>query len=170
MNKLIVRFALTSVGNDLLGSIDWIMKPPVLRLAEPPPKPMASVAQRGCCCARQWLAAPGELSRVQRYPPTVRRGNLTYREIIARMTGTLFTFMQTLIKVSITLRSRMNAQLSQQRFWPWHEDRLVTMIPLIPHNLYMSFKSLSLHCGLGYILISLIPHHAVSKPTRTSNV
>ena len=48
-----------------------------------------------------------------------------------------------------TLQSLMNAKLSPHRFWPFHENGLIKTIQTIPHNLYVSFKSASLYCGLG---------------------
>ena len=48
-----------------------------------------------------------------------------------------------------TLQSMMNAKLSPHRFWPCHENGLIKTIKTIPHNLYVSFKSPSLYCGLG---------------------
>ena len=39
--------------------------------------------------------------------------------------------------------------LSPHRFWPCHENGLIKMIQPIPNNLYVSFKSASLYCGLG---------------------
>ena len=47
----------------------------------------------------------------------------------------------------------MSAKLSQQRFWPCHENRLITSIQTIPHNIYVSFKLTSLYCGLRIILV-----------------
>ena len=48
-----------------------------------------------------------------------------------------------------TLQSLMNTKLSPHRFWPCHESGLIKTIQTIPHNLYVSFKSASLYCGLG---------------------
>ena len=45
--------------------------------------------------------------------------------------------------------SPIYAKLSQHRFWHSHENSLIKMIQTIPHNLYVSVKSASLHCGLG---------------------
>ena len=47
----------------------------------------------------------------------------------------------------------MNAKLSPHRFWPCHENGLIKTIQTIPHNLYLSFKSASLYCGLRLILV-----------------
>ena len=48
-----------------------------------------------------------------------------------------------------TLQSLTNTKLSSQRFWPCHENGLIKTLQTIPHNLYVSFKSASLYCGLG---------------------
>ena len=48
-----------------------------------------------------------------------------------------------------TLQSLTNTKLSPHRFWPCHEIGLIKTIPMIPHNLYVSFKSASLYCGPG---------------------
>ena len=58
----------------------------------------------------------------------------------------------------------MNAKLSLDRFWPCHENRL---IKTIPHNLYVSFKSASLYCGLRLVLV--YPNSLV-KGTQLSNL
>ena len=55
--------------------------------------------------------------------------------------------------VFTTLQSIMNAKLSLQGFWHCHENRLIKTIQMIPHNLYVSFKSASLYCGLRLILV-----------------
>ena len=47
----------------------------------------------------------------------------------------------------------MNANLSKQRFWHCHENRLIKTIQTIPHNLYVSVKLTSLYCGLRLILV-----------------
>ena len=52
-----------------------------------------------------------------------------------------------------TLQSWMNTKLSLHRFWPCHENGLIKTIQTIPHNLYVSFKSASLYCGLRIILV-----------------
>ena len=52
-----------------------------------------------------------------------------------------------------TLQSLMNTKLSQHRFWPCHENRLIKTIQTIPHNLYVSFKLTSLYGGLRIILV-----------------
>ena len=52
-----------------------------------------------------------------------------------------------------TLQSKMNAKLSPQRFWAYHENGLIKTIQPIPHNLYVSFKLTSLYCGLRIILV-----------------
>ena len=52
-----------------------------------------------------------------------------------------------------TLQSIVNAKLSLQGFWHCHENRLIKTIQTIPHNLYVSFKSASLYCGLRLILV-----------------
>ena len=61
--------------------------------------------------------------------------------------------MLTIFHVSIThttLQSLKNTRLSPHRFWPCHETGLyIKTIQTIPHNLYVSLKSASLHCGLG---------------------
>ena len=49
------------------------------------------------------------------------------------------------LKVSTTLQSIMNANLSQHRFWHCHENRLIKTIQAIPHNLYVSSKLASLY-------------------------
>ena len=46
-----------------------------------------------------------------------------------------------------TLQSLMNTKVSP--FWPCHENGLIKTLQKIPHNLYVSFKSASLYCGLG---------------------
>ena len=51
--------------------------------------------------------------------------------------------------IPTTLQSMMNAKLSLHRFWPCHENGLFETIQMIPHNLYVSFKSASLYYGLG---------------------
>ena len=48
-----------------------------------------------------------------------------------------------------TLQSLTNTKLGPHRFWPCLENGLIKTIPAIPHNLYVSFKSTSLYCGLG---------------------
>ena len=58
---------------------------------------------------------------------------------------------------STALQSMMNAKLSPHRFWPCHENGLITTIQTIPHNLYVSFKSTSLYCGLRIILVDPNP-------------
>ena len=52
-----------------------------------------------------------------------------------------------------TLQSMINAKLSQHRFWPCHENRIIETIQTLPHNLYVSFKVTSLYCGLRLILV-----------------
>ena len=47
----------------------------------------------------------------------------------------------------------MNAKLSLHVFWHCHENGLIKTIQTIPHNLYVSFKSASLYCGLRLILV-----------------
>ena len=47
----------------------------------------------------------------------------------------------------------MNAKVSQQKSWPYHENGLIKMIQKIPHNIYVSFKLASLHNGLRLILV-----------------
>ena len=54
---------------------------------------------------------------------------------------------------NIALQSIMNAKLSLQGFWHCHENKLIKTIQTIPHNLYVSFKSASLYCGLRLILV-----------------
>ena len=54
---------------------------------------------------------------------------------------------------STTLQSMIIAKLSPHRFWPCHENGLTKTIQTIPHNLYVSFKSASLYCGLRLILV-----------------
>ena len=46
-----------------------------------------------------------------------------------------------------SLRSLMNAILSQQRFWHCHKKRLVKMIRTIPRYFSVSFKLASLYSG-----------------------
>ena len=55
--------------------------------------------------------------------------------------------------LATTLQSLRNANLSQHRFWPCYENGLIKTILTIPHNLYVSFKSASLYCGLRLILV-----------------
>ena len=38
-------------------------------------------------------------------------------------------------------------------FWHCHENGLIKAIEMTPHNLYVSFKSASLYCGLRLILV-----------------
>ena len=52
-----------------------------------------------------------------------------------------------------TLQSMVNAKLSQQRFWPCHENGLIKTIQTKPHNLQGSVKLTSLYCGLRLILV-----------------
>ena len=52
-----------------------------------------------------------------------------------------------------TLQSLMNTKLRLHRFWPCHENGLIKTIQTIPHNLHVSVKSASLHCGLKIILV-----------------
>ena len=52
-----------------------------------------------------------------------------------------------------TLQSKMNAKLSEQRFWHCYENGLIKTIQMIPHNLYVSVKLTSLYCGLRIILV-----------------
>ena len=52
-----------------------------------------------------------------------------------------------------TFQSMLNAKLSLHRFWPCHENGLIKTIQAIPQNLYVSFKSTSLYCGLRIILV-----------------
>ena len=59
--------------------------------------------------------------------------------------------------ISTTLQSLMNTKLIPHRFWPCHENRLVKTVQTIPHNLYVSFQSASLYCGLRIILVYLNP-------------
>ena len=50
----------------------------------------------------------------------------------------------------------MNAKLSQHRIWHCHENELIKTIltiQTIPHNLYVSVKLNSLHCGLRIFLV-----------------
>ena len=47
----------------------------------------------------------------------------------------------------------MNAKLSPHRFWPCHENRLINLIQIIAHNVYVSFYLTSLYCGLRIILV-----------------
>ena len=65
-------------------------------------------------------------------------------------------FEQIQLKLHTTLQSKMNAKLSPHRFWHCHENGLIKTIQTIPHNLYVSFKLTSLHCGLRIILV--YPH------------
>ena len=48
-----------------------------------------------------------------------------------------------------SLQSSMNTKLSPHRFWPSHENGLIKTLQMIPHKLYVSFKSAPLYCGLG---------------------
>ena len=48
------------------------------------------------------------------------------------------------------LQSLINVKLSQQRFWHLYENRLIKMIP---HNLHVSFKLVSLYRGLRIIMV-----------------
>ena len=41
---------------------------------------------------------------------------------------------------STTLQSKRNVKVSRQRFWYCHEKRLIKIIPIIPHNLYLSLR------------------------------
>ena len=43
----------------------------------------------------------------------------------------------------------MNTKLCRQRFQPCHGKELIKTIPMIPHSLYVSFKSISFYCGLA---------------------
>ena len=52
-------------------------------------------------------------------------------------------------KLPTTLQSMMNAKLSLHGFWQCHENGIIKPIKMIPHNLYVSFKSASLYWGLG---------------------
>ena len=52
-----------------------------------------------------------------------------------------------------TLQSMMNSKLSQHRFWPCHENRLIKTIQTIAHNLYVCVKLTSPYCGLRLILV-----------------
>ena len=58
----------------------------------------------------------------------------------------------------LTLQTKMNAKLNQQRFGPCHEDGLIKMIQMIPQNPYVNFKSTSFllwlytaYAGLTYV-------------------
>ena len=55
----------------------------------------------------------------------------------------------TFLKSDTTLQSLMYTKVSPHRFWPCHENGLIKTLQTIPHNLYVSFKSASLYCGLG---------------------
>ena len=55
--------------------------------------------------------------------------------------------------ICTTLRSMMNAKLSPHRFWPCHENGLIKMIQMIPHNLYVRFKLTCIYCGLRIIMV-----------------
>ena len=52
-------------------------------------------------------------------------------------------------KLTTTLQSIMNAKLSQHRFWPCHENRLIKTIQMTHDNPYVSIKLTSLYCGLS---------------------
>ena len=47
------------------------------------------------------------------------------------------------------LQSVINTKVRQQRICPCHENRLIRTIPMIPHNLCVSFWSGFLYCSLG---------------------
>ena len=51
------------------------------------------------------------------------------------------------------LQSMMNAKLSLHGFWYCHETGSSRWFKRYPHNLYVSFKSPSLYCELGYTRI-----------------
>ena len=53
------------------------------------------------------------------------------------------------VKPAATFQSLMSTKLCQHRFLPCHERNLIKTVPMLPHNLYVSFKSASLYCGLG---------------------
>ena len=57
--------------------------------------------------------------------------------------------LEFVILLSTTLQSMVKVKLSLHGFWHCHENGLIKTIPTIPHNLYVSFKSASLYCGLG---------------------
>ena len=54
---------------------------------------------------------------------------------------------------STTLQYLINTNLSQQWFWPYHENWLIKSIPIIPHYLHGSFKEASLYSVLRLILV-----------------
>ena len=66
--------------------------------------------------------------------------------------GLLFSVKLKLI-LATTLQSMMNTKLSKQRFQHCYENGLIKTIQTIPHNLYVSAKLTSLHCGLRLILV-----------------
>ena len=57
----------------------------------------------------------------------------------------LYMHRRDFARLSTTLQSMMHAKLSLHRFWPCHENGLIKMIQMIPHNLYVSFKLTSLY-------------------------
>ena len=93
---------------------------------------------------------------------SMRRFNLSFRPL---KTHDTVTYWPTSVNQSwfesdfahalptTTLQSKMNAKLNPHRFWPCHENGLIKTIPMIPHNLYVSFKLTSLYCGLRIILV-----------------
>ena len=53
--------------------------------------------------------------------------------------------------LTTTFQSIMNAKLSQQRFWPCHENRLIKTISIMPGcpKISETLKLASLYIGLG---------------------
>ena len=56
-------------------------------------------------------------------------------------------------KLGTTLESKLNAKLSEQRFWHCYETGLIKTIQMIPFNLYVHAKLTPLYCGLRLIRI-----------------
>ena len=83
----------------------------------------------------------------------LRLYNLTWRLLLAINSKSINFFGSYYDTLSTTLQFIMNAKLSLQGFWHCHKNRLIKTIQMIPHNLYVSFKSDPLYCGLRLIPI-----------------
>ena len=56
-----------------------------------------------------------------------------------------------------TLQPTINVELRSANVWHCHKNGLIKMIPTVPHDQCVSFKSSYLYCELGKTKINLNP-------------